>query len=188
MQPVDIIINGLIYCGLITAAILTISRNPRVMLHSYPKEIQASVPPKTDVEKKQTFIYALPILLVIVLYPLLSIWHTCAMQHLAYKEILLYTWALTFMFNVYDLLVLDWLLFCTITPKFMVIKGTEGNRGYKNYRFHFMGFLKGIVITGILALLISGVAYLLCRQGLFSAAAAALAPLVFTTIKYCIIL
>ena len=39
---------------------------------------------------------------------------------------------------------LDWLLFCTVQPRMMVLPGTEGMAGYRDYRFHFIGFLKGL--------------------------------------------
>ena len=42
-----------------------------------------------------------------------------------------------FFFAVWDLLILDWLIFVTIQPDFVVIPGTEGLAGYKDYWFHF---------------------------------------------------
>jgi hypothetical protein len=46
--------------------------------------------------------------------------------------------ALIFLFfAAWDLLVLDWLIFVTIQPDFIVIPGTEGLAGYKDYWFHF---------------------------------------------------
>ena len=44
---------------------------------------------------------------------------------------------LLFSFAVWDLLVLDWLVFVTIQPDFVVIPGTEGLASYKDYWFHF---------------------------------------------------
>ena len=52
-----------------------------------------------------------------------------------------------FVFNIYDLLILDWLFFCTIQPRAMVLPGTEGMPGYRDYRFHLVGFLKGLGFT-----------------------------------------
>lgn len=60
-------------------------------------------------------------------------------------------------FNVFDLLILDWLLFCTVQPRSMVLPGTEGMAGYRDYRFHFIGFLKGLVFCAVGGLLIAGV-------------------------------
>jgi len=50
-------------------------------------------------------------------------------------------------FNAVDLLLIDWLVFCAITPRFLVIKGTEGMAGYKDYLFHLKGFATGTVLA-----------------------------------------
>jgi hypothetical protein len=34
-----------------------------------------------------------------------------------------------------------------------VLPGTEGHKGYKNYRFHFYAFLKGNVIVSIVSVI-----------------------------------
>jgi hypothetical protein len=58
-------------------------------------------------------------------------------------------------FNIFDLLILDWLFFCTIQPRSMVLPGTEGMAGYRDYRFHFLGFLKGLRFNAVVGLLIA---------------------------------
>ena len=58
-------------------------------------------------------------------------------------------------FNVFDLLILDWLFFYTIQPRSMVLPGTEGMAGYRDYRFHFTGFLKGLRFNAVVGLLIA---------------------------------
>jgi len=63
-------------------------------------------------------------------------------------------------FNVVDLLLIDWPL-VAIRPRFMVLPGTEGSAGYKDYWFHFRGFLVGIVLvfvaSGVIAAAIAAV-------------------------------
>lgn len=59
-------------------------------------------------------------------------------------------------FNVFDLLVLDWLVFCTWQPRQIVLPGTEGMAGYRDYRFHFVGFLKGFGFCAAGGLLMAG--------------------------------
>jgi hypothetical protein len=58
-------------------------------------------------------------------------------------------------FNIFDLLVLDWFFFCTVQPRLMVLPGTEGMPGYRDYRFHFIGFLKGLVFCAVGGLIIA---------------------------------
>ncbi|MGW2330879.1 hypothetical protein ACWC5C_34725 [Streptomyces sp. NPDC001700] len=36
-----------------------------------------------------------------------------------------------------DLLILDWWLFCTVQPRFMVLPGTDGMPEYRDYAFHW---------------------------------------------------
>ena len=44
-----------------------------------------------------------------------------------------------------DLLIVDWLIVCTIRPNVIVPSGTEHCAGWKDYGFHFKGFLHGCV-------------------------------------------
>ena len=54
-------------------------------------------------------------------------------------------------------------LMCSdIDPKLRkILVGTDGCNGYKDYLFHFKGFLIGCVYTTIIALLFSGIDYVL---------------------------
>ncbi|MFF9351509.1 hypothetical protein [Streptomyces sp. NPDC014734] len=38
--------------------------------------------------------------------------------------------------TLFDLLVLDWWLFCLVRPRFMVLPGTEGMPEYRDFAFH----------------------------------------------------
>jgi hypothetical protein len=55
-----------------------------------------------------------------------------------------------FLVSMFDLLVLDLWMFYTWTPPFLVLPGTEGLAGYKDYRPH----LKAQLTTGNLLLAI----------------------------------
>jgi hypothetical protein len=61
-------------------------------------------------------------------------------------------------FNVIDLLLLDWPL-VAIAPRFVVLPGTEGSPGYKDYRFHLRGFVIGTIlivpVSGMIAAVIA---------------------------------
>ncbi len=61
-------------------------------------------------------------------------------------------------FNLVDLVILDWLIFVTLQPKFTVLPGTEGLAGYKDYAFHFKAFLRGTVLCFLASLVIAGIA------------------------------
>lgn len=156
MSIYTILIDGCILSGLITVALLFIAiKGPRIMLQDYPKEIQDLVPPKSPEEKRAMWIYAAPFLLISIGGPALSGWHYLNAYNLNFVSLFVYVYGVLLFFNVYDLIVLDWLIFCTITPRFVIIPGTAGSKGYKDYRFHFIGFLRGAVYTLVMALVIS---------------------------------
>jgi tetrahydromethanopterin S-methyltransferase subunit B len=58
---------------------------------------------------------------------------------------------------VFDLLILDWLMFCTWTPQFVVLPGTEGMAGYKDYGLHFRGFLIGLLIVAVISAIVTAI-------------------------------
>ncbi|MFY1635521.1 hypothetical protein ACN27F_19975 [Solwaraspora sp. WMMB335] len=43
---------------------------------------------------------------------------------------------LVVLLNLFDLVVLDWIVFCWIQPRFMVLPGTEGMPEYRDWLFH----------------------------------------------------
>ncbi len=66
-------------------------------------------------------------------------------------------------FNTFDLLIADWLLFVAIQPRRIVLPGTEGLAGYKDYAFHFRGFLVGTLLSAAAGLVTGVVAVVLQR-------------------------
>ena len=66
---------------------------------------------------------------------------------LNFSSAFVFTAVALFVFNLFDLIILDWLLFCGVQPRTMVLPGTEGMAAYRDYRFHFVGFVKGLGFT-----------------------------------------
>ena len=132
--------------------------NPRLFLQDYPDEIQAVVPPKTDLEKRQSLIGGIPFLLLLFAVPFIStlILKRQSVEMISFFSLFLNAFGVVFLFNLVDLLVLDWLLFCYITPGFLVIPGTEGMQEYKDYGYHFRAFLIGTVLSIVAGLVIAG--------------------------------
>ena len=47
--------------------------NPRLLLQDYPKDVRASVPPKTPAEKQQSTYWAAVFLLLLMAFPMLAV-------------------------------------------------------------------------------------------------------------------
>lgn len=156
--------HGLALSLVASAWLLMVLRiNPRLMVQDYPKDIQAAVPPKTDAEKRLAMVLGIPFLIILVA---VVSWSTWDLKHqlgpsAPFWTLTLHAFGVGSIFNIVDWLVLDWLLFCSITPRFMVIPGTEGMAGYKNYAFHFRGFLIGTALSAVMGLLIGAAVYAL---------------------------
>lgn len=133
--------------------------NPRIALSDYPTDVKAAVPPRTKKELQLGILISIPLLLVVVALPLYSVWLVKQQS----GGILTYRMAFTtlfgeyFLVSMFDLLVLDIWMFYTWTPKFLVLPGTEGMAGYKDYRPHVkaqltMGNLLLAIFSAVLAL------------------------------------
>ena len=150
-----IIIDGSLLSIIASLLLILIMRiNPRILLQDYPKDIQAAVKPKSPFEKKLSLLLGIPFLLVLILVPFVSTL-SLKQQTSSFVALLVNAFGVAFVFNLVDWLLLDWLMFCTITPKFVVIPGTEGMSGYKDYGFHFRGFIIGTLLSAISAVVIA---------------------------------
>jgi hypothetical protein len=150
---------GLPACALFAVILpLMVSRNPRLMLQDYPKDVQAAVPPKTAQERRQTLYWGIPFWLVLLGFPATA----AVATKLAGGDLLaiiLSAFGVGIVVNLFDWLILDWLIFCTWTPSFAVIPGTAGFAGYKDYGMHFRGFLIGTAISVVLGIIIGVIVY-----------------------------
>jgi hypothetical protein len=122
-----------------------------------PKDIQDQVPPKTEKEKQWSLILGIPFLVLLIVVPFVS---ALTLKNQQGNDVSLFSlfadaFGVVFVFNLVDWLALDWLIFCTITPRFVVIPGTEGMPGYKDYFFHFRGFIIGTGLSAIAGLMIT---------------------------------
>ncbi len=155
----QLLTDASLYVALATLMLVgLVLRNPRLMLQDYPPAIKAIVPPKTETEKRQSTLYGMPFLLALLVLPFVFV---ARLETTSFIALFLHAFGIVWAFNVWDWLVLDWLFFCTLTPKFFVIPGSEGHPAYKDYGFHFRGFLIGTVFSLVLGLLAATLAYFL---------------------------
>ena len=145
-----------LYVALATVTLLlVVLYNPRLMLQDYPPAIKASVPPKTEHEKRLSLWLGSPFLLVVLVFPIYAtfVFQSGTGGRAGFPWLWLYAFGVTFAFNLWDWLVLDWLVFCTLTPRIFVIPGSEGHPAYKDYSFHFRGFLIGTALSAVMGLI-----------------------------------
>ncbi|PFV82355.1 nitroreductase [Bacillus sp. AFS059628] len=154
----------MIYVGVIMSIVLSVLilgslyYNPRLSLTEYPKDIQKLVFPKSIHEKKQTIYFNIAYNAILFGTPFVSTYILHKHEKLLYIDAYIHAFGILMIFNVVDLFILDWLIFCWITPRFVVIPTTEGMKGYKDYKFHLRGAIVGTKFLAIVSLFLAGIA------------------------------
>ncbi len=166
MMIKNALMNGLIWSVLWIAYVYMLLKCfPWEMVHEYPDDIKekTTLRAPTDEQKKQAKLWgglaSIALFVILTVFPLLYYKNTPD----TFLHIFLYTWIIAFTWNVIDLIIMDWLLVCTITPDWLVLPGTEGCSGYKDYKFHFIGFLQGCLYITLTALLMALIAWLVLK-------------------------
>lgn len=155
--------NALLFGLLLSLVLLVIMAislaiAPDMWVHDYPPDIRAKYGPRSAKASRARPFIAIPFFLAILVVPLLGLQRLAVLYAtpLSFWQALGTAFLILFTFNLFDLLVLDWLVFVTLQPKAIVLPGTEGMPGYKDYRFHFEGFLKGILFSLLGGALLAG--------------------------------
>lgn len=149
-------------CGLILSLAITIlgiisgTIALDMFVDKYPPDIRQKYGPMSLRAARLRPFVAILLLMITFIIPIIGLFALQAqvdsvpfLPAFAFSAIALLT------FNIFDLIILDWLFFCTIQPRSMVLPGTEGMTGYSDYRFHFVGFLKGVGFSAVGGLLIA---------------------------------
>jgi len=154
------LVFGVILCAVLFPAVLVLTRiNPEIMLKDYPPDIQAKYGPMSERTKRQRLPVGLVFIAVLVGLVVISFQRirTLADGDLSFQVAFVHLFVMFSIFNLLDWLVLDWLIVVAICPRFIILPGTEGLAGYRDYGFHFRGFLIGCVITFFTSLIVAGI-------------------------------
>ena len=119
--------------------------------------------PLSKKERLQAVAFGIPFFAVVFLIPFFSglTLEAPAGGQVPFRVLFLHIFAVAFVFNLVDLLILDCLIYCTITPKFVIIPGTEGLAGYKDYAHQARAHVRGTALQAILALLLACLVYVI---------------------------
>jgi hypothetical protein len=158
------VIRHALLSGVVLSAVMSVLLlgllwfNAEILLNDYPPDIREKHGPMSERSKRQRIpaailIGAVGTGIVALSFPAVrangggTIHFLTAFVHL---------FVMLSVFNVVDVLVIDWPL-AAIVPAFMVLPGTEGSPGYKDYWFHFRGFLTGTVLILVISGVVAGV-------------------------------
>ncbi len=159
------LLYGLILSVLISVVLLgAMFLNVEIMLNDYPPDVKkvygAERNPRTRGQRRVFSLLFLFVLFGVLCYSMVNLAESTSVK-LTFLPLFVLVLVEIFTFNLWDLLVLDWLIFSTLQPKFIFLPGTESLAGYRDYFFHFKGFLIGTVISLVSALVLAGMALII---------------------------
>jgi hypothetical protein len=125
---------------------------PRIFLQHLYKEIRANVPPKSEKERRMSVLLGL---LIGVPLTAALLWRTATLASHSFWELFAYAFGVLFIFNLVDLLILDWLIVCWLKPRWVILPGTEHIVIHKPLLHHFKAFLLGTLGLAIVGLAIT---------------------------------
>ncbi len=146
--------SGVLMSTLLTILILaSLARNPRALIINGPKIMRETLAPLTETEMRELNLGRVLIVLIILLMPLaIGIWYERAYQQLSYGEAFLFLWIIWMIYNMVDLVIIDWFVLLWWQPSWSVIPNARPYSEYTDYVHHFRGFLKGTVMVAVFAL------------------------------------
>lgn len=173
MNTALILQHGLLY-GAILSTLMTVlilgslRLNPEMWLNDYPPDVRAKWGPMSAKARRQQLLVALPTFTIVIGLTVVQLIHLAqrAGGDFSFWGAALSLWLSLMLFNLVDLVVIDWFFIVFLRPRFIILPGTEGLAGYSDYSFAFNGFLKGTVgitlASALLAAIANGV-YVLLR-------------------------
>lgn len=135
------------------------TRNSIWMSRGFPPALKAAIRPLTGPEKRKAVVWGAPLLALMLLVPVAYMGYAAVALNQGFLQNWWEGFLILFSFNVVDLVVIDWLVICFLTPKFLVAPGTEGHPGYKDYGFHFRAALKGTVLVAVMSLVMAALVW-----------------------------
>lgn len=149
---------GLLLSAYMTAAIFVLAKIDLAMwVNDYPPDIRERYGPIPAESKRRGLLLGVPVMiagLAIAVAGTLR-WAGSAADPLGFGQVFLHVFVVLMVFNAIDLVLLDWLIFVRVRPRFLVLPGTEDCVGYDDDLFHFVAFLKGTLLITVLSAIVA---------------------------------
>ena len=153
-----ILTHGLFYSLVVTLYLflMMVTLSPRVWGYSdYPPVVKDKVPPPTRGERRLALIIGLPWFFFGFAFPIYStlLLESKLSGEIPFSAAFLNIFVMFLLATFGDLVILDWLVVSRITPKFVIIPGSE-REDYRDFTHHYRGHAKAAPIMLIIAAVI----------------------------------
>lgn len=112
---------------------------PGAMAHDYPQAIQDRYGPKTDRDRAVTVVMSVLMAILMLGSPIVAMFalRDALGGDIGFLDGMVVGVVVFVLMNIFDLVIVDWWLFCTVQPNFLVLPGTRGMAEYRDYAFHW---------------------------------------------------
>jgi hypothetical protein len=139
--------------------LMMVTMSPRIWGYvDYPEAVRAKVSPQTKQEKVAGAIVGLPWILFVLSFPVFSTFalRTALGGEIPFLVAFLNPLVLLQLFNLSEVLILDWLIISRITPSFVIIPGSTAE-DYKDMSHHYRAHARASAVMVLLSLVIGAV-------------------------------
>lgn len=152
---------GVVYLLFTVLVLSSLAYNPRLWLRSAPPAIRDAVAPLTVREKRIRLVLLPALVAVTVGIPVWSVLSVeTALGGITFESAFVHLWVVFVAFNLYDLVVLDWLVTVRWQPRFVYTPEIEPHLHHNTARYHLALHAKSTVaLTAIAAVLAALVAW-----------------------------
>lgn len=159
-----LVLDGTLLCLMFSVVVMgSLWWNARLWIQDYPKPMQAAVPPLTPAEKRLQKWLTVFFLAIMIGIPAFSLGQLRLENggQLSFATAFVHVWLLLNLMNLFDAVVLDWIILTQHTPKFAILPGTENLLYlFHDARMHLMNYGKGVVIVTVFSVIFALVASL----------------------------
>ena len=161
----SVLIDGAVLSAAIGLVIFgSLAYNPRLWINDAPEPARKLAAPLSPAERRDRWIVAGILLLTIGVVTAWSAARLIARDPApSFGTLFTHFVAVFFLFNLFDLVVIDWLVLLVMRPAFarLSIPGLSHEETVGGYGYHFVGFLKGLGFITVMGLLAAGATYAL---------------------------
>ena len=163
MVLTHLVAHGLLFAVIVNGYLLLVmvTTSPRVWGYSdYSEAIRAKVPPQTREERRLAMIIGIPWMIFTFGFPIFSthILKSKLGGEMPFWTAFLNVFVLALLATLGDLVILDWLIVNTITPKFVIIPGTE-KADYQDFSHHYRAHARAAVPLVLLCVIFAGIVW-----------------------------
>ena len=156
----QILRDGAVLCGVLGVLVMgSLYYNPEIWLQDYPPDVRAQYgPARRPGTRRQQWLVAGPMLALVLGWPVRSTRRRQVANggRLSFPAAFLHAAGILGLFNLFDAVVLDYLILTRMQPRFAILPGTEGMAGYQDLGLQARAFLKGHLFVLLGGLLIAG--------------------------------